>query len=618
MALVDRLYDILNILQVHSSISQQELENSLQTSRQTLRKQIQLLNQEMSDIASIVLENRKYKLIIQDYDAFEQIANGALKQGTDFNSTNKRQAYILKQLVESYTPVLIDDLASQVMVSRGTINNDINQLRKVLEVYKLSVIGTPNRGLELQGYELDIRTAYINIVLSYFSCQNLKLTDKQVILKNSPTPQTSIFTKSLLIKAVYTTVLRIKQGHHFEEDIPYYHNFIEKNIEFENFIASLEVHFNLTFSHYEITYLAFPFNIYNRYMINTNDYDQDFLYHLFQQMLRYINQKLGLTIPTHPLFEDLEQHLIYLIHRLIFRIPSRDLFLQEIKQRYPLSFEIAKLSAHILSKELHREIPEIEISYLALYFEMALSKRVAPEKRKIAVVCHTGLGTAEIIKNQLQRILGPSVQLISMTNENISQCDVKEFFAVFSTLPLDQKNYQIPVIQINTLFDEEYIRLQWKNLAKHHPLSNDQLTIILIPLHEVSDYKSCLSIMCQQLYDKGLIAKNFAEKIFQREALSPTIFDNGVAMPHAMNNHKNKTVLAIGQLHPALKTTAHSVELIFMLAIPELEQETTNEVLVQVYEFIFSAANHLNKRHKLLQTTSSKELLHIIQKGKYL
>lgn len=117
MALVDRLYDILNILQVHSSISQQELENSLQTSRQTLRKQIQLLNQEMSDIASIVLENRKYKLIIQDYDAFEQIANGALKQGTDFNSTNKRQAYILKQLVESYTPVLIDDLASQVMVS---------------------------------------------------------------------------------------------------------------------------------------------------------------------------------------------------------------------------------------------------------------------------------------------------------------------------------------------------------------------------------------------------------------------------------------------------------------------------------------------------------------------
>ena len=249
---------------------------------------------------------------------------------------------------------------------------------------------------------------------------------------------------------------------------------------------------------------------------------------------------------------------------------------------------------------------------------MALSKRGTPEKRKIAVVCHTGLGTAEIIKNQLQRILGPSVQLISMTNENLPQCDVKEFFAVFSTLPLDQKNYQIPVIQINTLFDEEYIRLQWENLAKHHPLSNDQLAIILIPLHEVSDYKSCLSIMCQQLYDKGLIAKNFAEKIFQREALNPTIFDNGVAMPHAMNNHKNKTVLAIGQLHPALKTTAHSVELIFMLAIPELEQETTNEVLVQVYEFIFSAANHLNKRHKLLQTTSSKELLHIIQKGKYL
>lgn len=44
MALVDRWYKILNILEINSNISQNALKDSLGTSRQTLKKNIQLLN----------------------------------------------------------------------------------------------------------------------------------------------------------------------------------------------------------------------------------------------------------------------------------------------------------------------------------------------------------------------------------------------------------------------------------------------------------------------------------------------------------------------------------------------------------------------------------------------
>lgn len=61
MALVDRWYEILNNLYMHPKISQAEFEAGLKTSRQTLKKNIQLLNQELGGIASITLEDKVYQ-----------------------------------------------------------------------------------------------------------------------------------------------------------------------------------------------------------------------------------------------------------------------------------------------------------------------------------------------------------------------------------------------------------------------------------------------------------------------------------------------------------------------------------------------------------------------------
>lgn len=90
MALVDRWYEILNNLYMHPKISQAEFEAGLKTSRQTLKKNIQLLNQELGGIASITLEDKVYHLTIKDFAAFKKILAGKFRQDTDFNSSNKR------------------------------------------------------------------------------------------------------------------------------------------------------------------------------------------------------------------------------------------------------------------------------------------------------------------------------------------------------------------------------------------------------------------------------------------------------------------------------------------------------------------------------------------------
>lgn len=144
MALVDRWYDILNILEANPNMTRQELEHNLGTSRQTLKKNIKLLNKELEDIAVITLDNQKYNLLIIQFDEYEKILSGKLKRESDFNSSSKRIAYILKKLIETDIPITIDDLSEALTVSRGTVSNDLKSIRQVVQPYEVEIAGITN------------------------------------------------------------------------------------------------------------------------------------------------------------------------------------------------------------------------------------------------------------------------------------------------------------------------------------------------------------------------------------------------------------------------------------------------------------------------------------------
>ncbi|MCW1009308.1 hypothetical protein OJ602_11085, partial [Streptococcus anginosus] len=77
--------------------------------------------------------------------------------------------------------------------------------RQILSDYNLTIVGTPNKGLTLEGDELDIRTAYVNIVLSYLKEDQFIIKDKTHLLNLAPNFNMTNFTKDLLLKVVYVT-----------------------------------------------------------------------------------------------------------------------------------------------------------------------------------------------------------------------------------------------------------------------------------------------------------------------------------------------------------------------------------------------------------------------------
>ncbi|WP_198434838.1 BglG family transcription antiterminator [Aerococcus urinae] len=613
MALVDRWYEILNNLYMHPKISQAEFEAGLKTSRQTLKKNIQLLNQELGGIASITLEDKVYHLTIKDFAAFKKILAGKFRQDTDFNSSNKRQAYILKQLIEDQEAVIIDDLAEVTTVSRGTVNNDISHLRQELTDYHLTIVGTPNKGLTLEGDELDIRTAYVNIVLSYFKEDQFTIKDKTHLLNLTPNFNMTNFTKDLLLKVVYVTLLRVRQGHGLTSEILHYQNFLQGQEDYEVFIAEIEDYFNLTLSHYEYQYLAYPFNIYNKEDIVPESFNSAFVDHVYQEVLQAIQRDLAIEFDQEKLYQAMRNHLIFLIRRLLFRVNSEDLFFHEVQKQYPLSFTLAEITGQVLEEVLDREVPGIELSYLSLYFELVISRQVSLKSQKIAIVCHTGKGTARLIKLQIQRILGTSLELSTFSEGEFNQEDPSQYFAIFTTIPLDKTRIKRPIIQLDNLFDESYIRSQWNSVQRHNPLFSQLVYLDFLTLDQGESYEDLLQVMTDKVIEETGVSAEFQQAIFDREAISDKVFDQGIAMPHTVVEDFDQIILFIGQVEADIKEKGRPIDLVFLLGIPSQTNQVMDELLINIYEAIFAVANNQDLKALLKTTHSLEEIQDILQ-----
>lgn len=98
-----------------------DMRSELDISMQTLQKSIQQLNDVLAPSIQIISQDDKLMLEVYDYTELERILSGSLKRESDFNSSSKRIAYLLKRLIKSTSPLLIDDLAEEAGVSSQRI-----------------------------------------------------------------------------------------------------------------------------------------------------------------------------------------------------------------------------------------------------------------------------------------------------------------------------------------------------------------------------------------------------------------------------------------------------------------------------------------------------------------
>ncbi|MSE08632.1 HTH domain-containing protein, partial [Lactobacillus salivarius] len=178
-------YQLFKILTTNDSITVDRLVSELQVSKKTLQKYITSLNEELGEIAEIQEKNQKYYLKVEDYARLAKFQTHYLKTTLDFNNPLKRQAYILLMLIKSKGYMLLDDLSEYLMVSKGTINRDIKEIKLLLKDYDTTIRSVSNNGVMLES-KADCQIAFIlrNFVCDYYDLgEKLAIEEKQEITK---------------------------------------------------------------------------------------------------------------------------------------------------------------------------------------------------------------------------------------------------------------------------------------------------------------------------------------------------------------------------------------------------------------------------------------------------
>ncbi|RPA60757.1 HTH domain-containing protein [Aerococcus agrisoli] len=595
MALVERWYKILNLFETSPTISQDEMTEYLGISPQTIKSNISLLNNELVHIASIEYENKFYTLKIFNLVEYEKILSGRLKIDSDFNSSKKRFAYILKRLIDSSYTVQLMDLADEMNVSRNTVANDIKEIRSLLQDYQVELIGKTSKGLSLKGNELEIRLIYVHFILDYYAIDSLipgindQLNDLLAAFDITDRIQ------NLLKRSITVTLSRIHEQHILDREIDYYY-FKDSDL-LDELTGEIELAFQLSISQYEKAFMAFPLNLYNQ-GINRN-LNVAYVKDIFDKMMQRLQDTFAVNIDSNLLYDEMFQHLVFLINRVIFRPKTNDLLLKDIHIKYPVSYAMAEICCDEISKAIGRPVVKEEVNYLTLYLEMLVNNRSKDDYKEIAVICHTGLGTALLLKQRLQQVLGDEIHITNFSEADYSKEDFSTYFAIFTTIPLRHLQTDVPVIQILPTFDALEIKQEWDRIEKQQLRREGDVRISHIALQANKSYETQLNVMAKTLEKANRVDAGFAQRIQEREQLQSTVFGKGISMPHASNSGSSKIEIIMGTFEEAIQTENGPVELVMMLAVPDEMNDKKIDTLLEIYDFIFSATDSVELKEKV-------------------
>ena len=611
MSLTNRWYHILNILFVKRHVTIEELSKITNLSKQTLKKNIALLNEQLKETAEISLYQRKFELIILDLTNFQMIMTGILKQETDFNSSGRRMAYILQKLIQEAEFILIDDLSELLQVSRGTVNNDLKTIKDAVASYGVSLEGVPNKGIRIIGDELNLRLILLEFVYDYYSFDYpLDKESNHWAEKLAQYYKLDQSMKNIFKKVIAISLTRILSNHSLLEEIPFYSNFEYETEMMEGFMFFLERNNQLTLSKYDQDFISFPINTrtgatdFNNHM---KDHEQ-VVRAIYDEMLMEIKANFMVNLNEHDLFELLKHHLTFMLNRLIFHIDIFDIFVDEIQIKYPFAYEIAKFGISFLAEKLKIPVNEKEIEYLAIYFELVLNKeRTYGEAKKVAIICTTGRGTTALIKRQLREVLGQDISIEQHSELAYQELDLSQYLAVFSTLPLPPKDGK-SIIQITSLFDNKALIQEWKKIDEQLLIDDNLLDITFQVLDAKENYSTNVTKMINELTNLGKLDSKFLTNWQERERKQTTIFDHGIGFPHTINYKSEKIILRVGVFKEKIREGGREVQIVFLVGIPDTHSEHLDEAILKIYDLIFYLGQSQTLLDEIRQFTNSAEL----------
>ncbi|TMN21742.1 BglG family transcription antiterminator [Lentibacillus cibarius] len=640
-------YILRELMTSEAPLTGEYLANLNQVTTRTTRNDVKELNNIILEYGTLIhsvmgqgyqleiIDDHKFRLFLRDY--FDE----ELPHGSRYPSIpEERTEYLIRRFLLSNHYLKLNDLADEIFVSKSTIQNDLKNVKKVLDHYDINLESRPGHGLKAVGDELKLRFCMAEYVFDrteelqerlpeeLFSSFSKK--DKNAVLqiivdevKINDITLSDIAINNLLIHLLIA-YKRIKDGH----QISLYQTDFKEITEQREFkvadriLKKVEQTLEVTFPEEEVAYVAI--HLLGTKMVsadeNLNETNVEHLIdpttrELVNAILIKIEDKMNLKINRdQELMVALGLHLKPAINRYKYGMNIRNPMLNDIKRNYPFAYEAGIIAGLAIEEHTGSEIDENEIGYLALHIGAAMERnKMNAQPKRCLVVCASGLGSSQLLFYRIKSKFEGKLEVVGTTEYyKLNQYDLSSIDFIISSVPIPD-NISTPVLEVNAILGKQDIENIESYLNENEQSIYEYFRPELMHLRKDFDSKaSVLRFMSERLQELGLIDDTFLTSIYEREEFATTAYGNLVAIPHPITPHSDETFLSVCTLKSPITWGGKPVQFVCGLSV----KRNSTEDLQSMYEMLGRIIDSPALVQKLIKADTYEEFVKVLLRDK--
>lgn len=589
-----RLAQLFTLLQ-NETLPQEELAQRLSVSTRTVRADITALNALLLHYGAqfILTRGSGYQLVIHDPTRYQTLEESAPKAQHIPRTAADRIHFLLVRFLTSAFSIKLEDLADAWFVSRATLQGDMVDVRERFQRYQLTLETRPRHGMKLFGSEVSIRACLTDLLWELSQQGPLNpLIGEEAFDASVPTLLAGVLQETLTRHHVRLTdagerficlygavaVRRVSEGYPLAdfsaEDVA--QNVRDAARELANTMQQLA---GKLLALAEEEWLCVHLAARQVQDVDPGTISADDDEALVNYILRYINQQYNYNLlDDAQLRADLLTHIKTMITRVRYQIMIPNPLLENIKQHYPMAWDMTLAAVSSWGKYTPYAISENEIGFLVLHIGVGLERHYNigyQRQPQVLLVCDTSNAMVRMIEAILQRKY-PQLEIAATLSqrEYEQREEIAEDF-VISTVRISEKekpvvtiapfptDYQLDQIGKLVLVDRTRPWMLNKYFDEAH------FQVIDTPM----DQQALFATLCQQLQQEGFVGAEFHGSVVEREAIVSTMLGDGIALPHALGLLAKKTVVYTVIAPHGIAWGDETAHIIFLLAISKSEYE---------------------------------------------
>ncbi len=384
-----RLAQLFMMLQ-NETLPQDELAQRLSVSTRTVRADITALNAllEHHGAQFILSRGNGYQLKIDDASRYQVLQAERPRTLRIPRSGPERVHYLLLRFLTSAFSLKLEDLADEWFISRATLQNDMTEVREWFSRYRLTLETRPRHGMKLFGSEMTLRACLTDLLweLTQQNAQNPLVTEEAL---NKGVPEQlavilhDIFTRhrirltdegELFIRLYCAVaVRRISEGFPLSE---FSAEDGDENVRdaARDIVAALQQLAEKPLAASEEHWLRVHIAGRQLQDITPSAISADDGEALVNYILSYINTQYNYNLQNDAqLHADLLTHIKTMITRVRYQIMIPNPLLDNIKQHYPMAWDMTLAAVSNWGKYTPYVISENEVGFLVLHIGVGWS-----------------------------------------------------------------------------------------------------------------------------------------------------------------------------------------------------------------------------------------------------